>query len=688
MCSPLNETAPIDSSKKGRLRPNGCHWPAILLFIDVRGGTELYDVAFVGNHAMGPRDELLDLLKRRFSRTFIGRAYFEEMAKIYSASHIVFNRSVRNDVNMRVFEALSCGSMLLTNDLSANGQAELFRDGGHLATYRSPEEFLDKAEFYLNHDHARESIAARGREEATTKHTYEHRIKRILEKTASQRVPQSVAITKTQENSSPAANGYYEHARPEILELIPLTARRILDVGCGAGRLGEAVKARQRAYVVGVECIASAAESARSRLDEVIVGDVENLEPDFEPGSFDAVVCGDVLEHLRIPERFLARARSWLRPDGVLIASIPNARHHSVIAELIEGNWSYEDAGLMDRTHLGFFTRSDMIDLFVGAGFQINRISPIPGPGYAEWEKSEHKSIVRIRNLTLSSVPAHEAEEFYVYQYLISAVPSKSSVGERYEANDDETRAPSFDRARNEGPAILPMMQSASQSIRKAKNITSEMRFTQDFRTDLDQFDFRGRPFAFVRFGDGERAVCMGKPIEAGDGRNSPGGSTPFLRDLIASLECDLEGYFIGIPDTCCDADAHAWYLGMARAPLERLTFANIFVNANYQRFRKLDLSGMAIVAPFNADFVVPENLVERHAEIDPLVDRLLEVDRPILVAAGPAANVIIHKYWQRAKTKQTIVDVGSAIDERLKGAKTRRYHLPGSPTADRVCLW
>ncbi len=180
----------------------------------------------------------------------------------------------------------------------------------------------------------------------------------------------------------------------------------------------------------------------------------------------------------------------------------------------------------------------------------------------------------------------------------------------------------------------------------------------------------------------------MGKPIEAGDGWNSPGGSTPFSRDLIASLECDLEGYFIGIPDTCCDADAHAWYLGMARAPLERLTFANIFVNANYQRFRKLDLSGMAIVAPFNADFVVPENLVERHAEIDPLVDRLLEVDRPILVAAGPAANVIIHKYWQRAKTKQTIVDVGSAIDERLKGAKTRRYHLPGSPTADRVCLW
>ena len=88
------------------------------------------------------------------------------MARTYSAARIVFNRSIKNDVNMRVFEALACGSLLLTNDLSDNGQAELFRDGVHLATYREPEDLLDKLAFYLRRESMRERIAAAGRAEA------------------------------------------------------------------------------------------------------------------------------------------------------------------------------------------------------------------------------------------------------------------------------------------------------------------------------------------------------------------------------------------------------------------------------------------------------------------------------------------------------------------------------------------
>ena len=90
-----------------------------------------------------------------------GRRFFEEMAQTYSASRTVFNRSIRNDVNMRVFEALACGSLLLTNDLRDNGEAELFQDDVHLATYTCPEELLDKARFYLRHGRARERIAPR-----------------------------------------------------------------------------------------------------------------------------------------------------------------------------------------------------------------------------------------------------------------------------------------------------------------------------------------------------------------------------------------------------------------------------------------------------------------------------------------------------------------------------------------------
>ena len=85
---------------------------------------------------------LKGLIQQRFPNTFVGRKFFEEMAQTYSASRIVFNRSIRNDVNMRVFEAVACGSLLVTNDLAENGQAELFADGVHLVTYRDADELL------------------------------------------------------------------------------------------------------------------------------------------------------------------------------------------------------------------------------------------------------------------------------------------------------------------------------------------------------------------------------------------------------------------------------------------------------------------------------------------------------------------------------------------------------------------
>ncbi len=139
-----------------------------------------FDVAFVGNVFPGPRAELLDLIRRKYPNSFLGQAYFDEMARTYSAARMAFNRSIKNDVNMRVFEAIACGSLLVTNDLADNGQAELFRDGVHLATYREPEELLDKLAFYLERESIRERIAAAGRSEAIEKHTYRHRMERLL----------------------------------------------------------------------------------------------------------------------------------------------------------------------------------------------------------------------------------------------------------------------------------------------------------------------------------------------------------------------------------------------------------------------------------------------------------------------------------------------------------------------------
>jgi methionine biosynthesis protein MetW len=376
-----------------------------------------YDVCFVGNVFPGERADLVRLLQSRFRNHFVGQRYFEEMARTYSASRVVFNRSIRNDVNMRVFEAVACGALLVTNDLHDNGQEELFRDGVHLATYRDADELLDKVRFYLDREEVRERIAAAGRVEAVARHTYRHRMEAILKKCfSSPRTQRGLSAAKTDLS-------YFEFDRPEVVALVPETARRVLDIGCGAGRLGEAIKKRQAAEVVGIECVEEAAQAARARLDQVHVGDVETMEPPFAPESFDAVVCADVLEHLAEPERLLRRVHDWLRPGGRLVASMPNVRHHTVVRSLLEGNWTYEAAGLLDRTHLRFFTRRDIEDLVRRAGFAVEEVQGVPGPGDEEWWKEGRRDEVHAGRLHIAGLPAGEAEEFYVYQYLVSASP-------------------------------------------------------------------------------------------------------------------------------------------------------------------------------------------------------------------------------------------------------------------------
>ncbi len=214
---------------------------------------------------------------------------------------------------------------------------------------------------------------------------------------------------------------YFGLVRPEVLALVPMTARRVLDIGCGAAGLGAAIKARQGAEVVGIEADEGAAAVARGRIDEVLVGDVERLAPEFPPGSFDAIVCADVLEHLREPERILRMARDWLAPDGRLIASVPNVRHHSVVRSLLEGNWTYEPAGLLDRTHLRFFTRRELEKLFHRAGFVVDELRWVGSP--ADDPDERRPGEVRSGRLQVVGLGDAEADEFFAYQYLAVARP-------------------------------------------------------------------------------------------------------------------------------------------------------------------------------------------------------------------------------------------------------------------------
>lgn len=165
--------------------------------------------------------------------------------------------------------------------------------------------------------------------------------------------------------------GYYECPRHEVAELVSEASRRILDVGCGAGVLGAFLKERQGAVVWGVEYSSHAAAKASQRLDKVFVGGIEEHIDKLPASFFDTIICADVLEHLIDPWGVLARLGLLLAPGGELVASIPNVRHWSIIWSLLEGHWKYRDAGILDRTHLRFFTKESIIELFDTTGFQL-----------------------------------------------------------------------------------------------------------------------------------------------------------------------------------------------------------------------------------------------------------------------------------------------------------------------------
>lgn len=152
--------------------------------------------------------------------------------------------------------------------------------------------------------------------------------------------------------------------------MVPASTTRLLDVGCGAGVMASwAKKSLGIQEVYGIELFQEAADKARSLLDGLIVGDIEQTELPWT--GFDCIVCGDVIEHLKDPWMAVRKLSTHLNPNGVLIASIPNVAHFSVISKLLRDKFEYQDAGILDRTHLRFFTKHTISKLFLCCGLEI-----------------------------------------------------------------------------------------------------------------------------------------------------------------------------------------------------------------------------------------------------------------------------------------------------------------------------
>jgi len=180
------------------------------------------------------------------------------------------------------------------------------------------------------------------------------------------RIVSAAALKYTRFNDEPGS------AHNLVVGLVPQGAR-VLEFGCATGYMSEVLGTRNGCTVTGIEISPEAAEIARERCDRVIVGDAEELDYEelFGKERFDAILFVDVLEHLKEPAAVLGRVRPFLSRKGAVIASIPNIAHGSVRLALLAGEFRYRDLGLLDDTHLRFFTREGVRDLFEGSGFVV-----------------------------------------------------------------------------------------------------------------------------------------------------------------------------------------------------------------------------------------------------------------------------------------------------------------------------
>jgi len=171
---------------------------------------------------------------------------------------------------------------------------------------------------------------------------------------------------------------YFTGVRRAFLDALPANpGARLLELGCGNGNTAACARAEGKCgWCCGVELCEAPAAEARSKLDHVVVGDIENLVLDLPPASLDVLLMSEVLEHLRDPAAVLSKLRPLLRPGAIVLAGSPNVCHYSVLLMLLRGRWNYEREGIMDETHLRWFSPVTYRRLFEEAGYVVGHVGP------------------------------------------------------------------------------------------------------------------------------------------------------------------------------------------------------------------------------------------------------------------------------------------------------------------------
>lgn len=204
--------------------------------------------------------------------------------------------------------------------------------------------------------------------------------------------------------------------------------RTVLEVGCATGSVTTLLKNDLACHVTGLEIDPQAAEKAKSICDEVIVGDIESIDLSaiFKNRKFDVITFGDVLEHLRTPIEALRKIKPLLSPNGYVVASIPNIAHASVAFELANGRFDYRHLGLLDETHIRFFTKRSMLAMFEDAGYIVTELQRAKCvPALTEFHTSAQDEADR----TIINYFFNRNPEAQTYQFIVKAIPNEKTTG-------------------------------------------------------------------------------------------------------------------------------------------------------------------------------------------------------------------------------------------------------------------
>jgi trans-aconitate methyltransferase len=215
----------------------------------------------------------------------------------------------------------------------------------------------------------------------------------------------------------------HEFHNPDLLDIIPWGAKKLIEVGCSSGAMArEFKKISPTCHYLGIEIDPAYAKLAERYCDQSLVLDIEAADEAFwkTNADRDCWIFGDALEHLRDPWNVLRQVRSVMPQKASVAACIPNAQHWSLQAKLSIGDFRYEDSGLLDRTHLRFFSRQTILEMFDEAGFTVTACIPRI---FEEPEREQFLPLIEQLARRTGGDPKTAVDNARPIQYVVSAVP-------------------------------------------------------------------------------------------------------------------------------------------------------------------------------------------------------------------------------------------------------------------------